>query len=260
MAHGAIRAALTSAVRQKKLLYNVASDATLPRQTKREVKFLTAEEGQRFLNGAEAAARTEDAADTYQGTAYAAFVVMLMSGMRVGEVPGLKWADLDEKTSTFRVQRAVTQDAHRRKVLGPTKTSRTRAIPLGPRAIRALQQQRVRQAKWRLKLGDSYQDQGLIFSNEFGGLLEAQNVSGRYFKPLLRSAGLPNLSLYGLRHSHATLLLAAGEHPKVVQERLGHSTIQLTLDTYTHVVEGLQQRASERLEALLANRATTALV
>ena len=155
-------------------------------------------------------------------------------------------------------QRAVTQDAHRRKVLGPTKTSRSRAIPVGPRAIRALQLQRVRQAKWRFKLGDLYSDQALIFSNEFGGLLEPQNVSGRYFKPLLRGAKLPNLSLYGLRHSHATLLLAAGEHPKVVQERLGHSSIQLTLDTYTHVVEGLQERASERLEALLATSTRSA--
>jgi integrase len=206
----------------------------------------------RSADAAEAAARAEDEADAYQGTAYAAFVVMLMSGMRVGELLGLKWADLDDKSSTLRVQRAVTQDAHRCKTLGPTKTSRTRAIPLGPRAMRALQAQRVRQAKWRLKLGDLYADQGLIFANETGGLLESQNVSGRYFKPLLRSAKLPNLSLYGLRHSHATLLLAAGEHPKVVQERLGHSSIRLTLDTYTHVVEGLQERASERLESLLA--------
>jgi integrase len=260
MAHGAIRAALSTAVRQKKLAYNVATDASLPRQIKTEVKFFTPEEGQRFLDAAEAAGRAEDAADAYQGTAYAAFVVMLMSGMRVGELLGLKWADLDERSSTLRVQRAVTQDAHRRKTLGPTKTCRTRAIPLGPRAMRALQAQRVRQAKWRLKLGDMYGDEGLIFANEMGGLLEAQNVSGRYFKPLLRSAKLPNLSLYGLRHSHATLLLAAGEHPKVVQERLGHSSIQLTLDTYTHVVEGLQERASERLEALLASPARTAQV
>jgi integrase len=253
MAHGAIRASLTTAVRQNQVAYNVASDATLPRQTKREVKFFTPEEGQRFLEAAEIAARTEDESEAFQGTAYAAFVVMLMTGMRVGEILGLKWSDLDEKSSTLRVQRAVTQDANRRKALGPTKTSRSRAIPLGLRAMRALQAQRVRQAKWRLKLGDLYQDHGLIFANEHGGLLEAQNVSGRYFKPLLRSAGLPDLSLYGLRHSHATLLLAAGEHPKVVQERLGHSSIQLTLDTYTHVVEGLQERASERLEQLLAS-------
>lgn len=252
MAHGAIRASLTTAVRQKKLAYNVATDATLPRQTKTEVEFLTPEEGQRFLDAADAAAQVQDEADAYQGTAYAAFVVMLMTGVRVGELLGLKWTDLDEKSSTLRVQRAVTQDAHRRKTLGPTKTSRTRAIPLGPRAVVALQAQRFRQAKWRLKLGDLYQDQGLIFANEYGGLREAQNVSGRYFKPLLRAAKLPDLSLYGLRHSHATLLLAAGEHPKVVQERLGHSSIQLTLDTYTHVVKGLQERASERLEALLS--------
>lgn len=184
---------------------------------------------------------------------------MLMSGMRVGEMLGLKWTDLDEKTSTLRVQRAVTQDAHQRKDLGPTKTSRTRAIPLGPRAIRALQQQRVRQARWRLRLGDLYQDQGVIFSSECGGLLEGQNVVNRFFKPLLLSNGLPNLTLYSLRHSHATLLLAAGEHPKVVQERLGHSSIQLTLDTYTHVVEGLQERASERLEVLLSTPGKAAI-
>jgi integrase len=145
------------------------------------------------------------------------------------------------------------------RVLGPTKTSRTRAIPLGPGAVRALHLQRVRQAKWRLKAGDLYKDQGLIFTNEPGGLLEGQNVVNRFFKPLLRSAKLPNLSLYSLRHGHATLLLAAGEHPKVVQERLGHSSIQLTLDTYTHVVEGLQERASERLEALLSTSTKVAV-
>jgi integrase len=83
-----------------------------------------------------------------------------------------------------------------------------------------------------------------------------KNVTGRYFKPLLRNANLPDILLYDLRHSHATLLMAAGEHPKVVQERLGHATIQLTLDTYTHVVEGLQARASERLEKLLSQHST----
>ena len=81
-------AAATTAVRQKKLPYNVATDATLPRQMKREVKFFTADEGQRFLNAAEATTRSEDEAETYQGTAYAAFVVMLMSGMRVGRCSG----------------------------------------------------------------------------------------------------------------------------------------------------------------------------
>ena len=122
----------------------------------------------------------------------------------------------------------------------------------------ALQRHRVGQAKWKLQIGELYQDQGLIFANEVGGLLDGQNVTGRYFKPLLRKAELLDIRLYDLRHSHATLLMAAGEHPKVVQERLGHATIQLTLDTYTHVVEGLQARASERLEALLSQHGTPA--
>lgn len=116
----------------------------------------------------------------------------------------------------------------------------------------------MRQAKWRLKVGDLYKDQGLIFAHEFGGLLDAQNIVNRHFKPLLKRAKLPAIRLYDLRHSCATLLMAAGEHPKVVQERLGHSTITLTLDTYTHVVPGMQELASSRLETLLATPAAVA--
>jgi integrase len=88
--------------------------------------------------------------------------------------------------------------------------------------------------------------------------LDGQNVVNRYFKPLLTKAKLPAIRLYDLRHTSATLLMAAGEHPKVVQERLGHASIQLTLDTYSHVVPGMQERASERLDALLATPASAA--
>lgn len=79
----------------------------------------------------------------------------------------------------------------------------------------------------------------------------------RYFKPLLIRAKLPAIRLYDLRHTHATLLMAAEQHPKVVQERLGHASIQLTLDTYSHVVPGMQERAAERLDTLLAKSAKT---
>lgn len=102
-------------------------------------------------------------------------------------------------------------------------------------------------------MGATYENSGLIFASEKGSILHLRNIDARYFKPLLKEAGLPKVRLYDLRHTHATLLLAAGEHPKVVQERLGHSTITLTLDTYSHVVPGMQERAAERLDSLLDN-------
>ena len=106
-------------------------------------------------------------------------------------------------------------------------------------------------------MGPAYNDQGLIFADEFGGCADGQTITNRHFKPLLRNAGLPMLRLYDLRHSCATLLLVAGEHPKVVQERLGHASITLTLDVYSHVVPGMQERASQRLDELLSVQPAT---
>jgi integrase len=169
---------------------------------------------------------------------------------RTGEALALRWSDLDG--NNLRVQRAATVGVGNRKLIASTKTGRSRVIPVGERVLRALQHHRVRQAKSKLKIGELYQDEGLIFANETGGLLDAQNIVNRHFKPILKRTGLPTIRLYDLRHSHATLRMAAGEHPKVVQERLGHSTITLTLDTYTHVVPGMQELASARLETLLA--------
>ena len=168
----------------------------------------------------------------------------------MGEMLALRWADLDG--STLRVRRAVTQDTQRRKIIGPTKTGRSRAVPLGERAMRALKRHKVAQAKWKLLIGEEYKDQGSIFASGTGDIIQAENLPHRLFRQLLKAAELPAIRLYDLRHSHATLLMAAGEHPKVVQERLGHSSIQLTLDTYSHVVPGMQDRATERLETLLA--------
>lgn len=85
-----------------------------------------------------------------------------------------------------------------------------------------------------------------------GSIIQAENLPHRAFRQLLSGAGLPAIRLYDLRHSHAMLLMADGVHPKFVQERLGHSSIQLTIDTYSHVIPGMQERPTEGLEALLA--------
>lgn len=107
------------------------------------------------------------------------------------------------------------------------------------------------QAESRLKVGPAWQAFDLVFCSEEGTPLSIPNITYRYFRPILTKAKLPRIRLYDLRHSCATLLLIAEENPKVVSERLGHSTIVLTLDTYSHVLPTMQQGATARLEKLL---------
>jgi integrase len=103
-----------------------------------------------------------------------------------------------------------------------------------------------------LKVGAAYQNHDLVFASLEGTPIMMRNLLRRHFKPILKRANISqNVRLYELRHSCATLLLAANEHPKIVSERLGHANITLTLDTYSHVLPSMQQAASEKLESLL---------
>jgi integrase len=112
-----------------------------------------------------------------------------------------------------------------------------------------------KQTEHRFKLGANYQNNELIFTAELGTPLYHRNLFQRHFKKLLAKAKLPtSFRLYDLRHSCATLLLSAGENPKVVAERLGHASIVLTLDTYSHVLPDMQEGASDKLEAMLYTR------
>lgn len=108
-----------------------------------------------------------------------------------------------------------------------------------------------KQGEHRLKIGSEWQAFDLVFCSEFGTPLIIPNLTYRYFRPILEKAGIPQIRLYNLRHSCATLLLIAEEKPKVVSERLGHSTVVLTLDTYSHVLPTRQEKATARLEKLI---------
>ena len=122
---------------------------------------------------------------------------------------------------------------------------------LDPDTVRILRAHRSTQAQQRLKTGPSYRDQGLMFAGPSGGPLDPSVVT-HTFRKLARQAGYPSVRLHDLRHFHATALLRAGTHPKIVQERLGHSTIGMTLDTYSHVVPSMQEAAAEAFEKLMA--------
>src|SRR5205814_1410474 len=123
----------------------------------------------------------------------------------------------------------------------PKTAKGRRTIALPALAVTALREQRTAVIEARLIAGAVWCDQDLVFPNAVGGPFERQNIQRRSFKPLLKRAGLPDIRFHDLRHSAATLLLSLGEHPKVVQERLGHATIGVTMDIYSHVMPNIQR-------------------
>ena len=169
----------------------------------------------------------------------------------------MQWRDLDLVCGTVTVQRALVRHKGTWR-FAETKTTRScRTIPLPTSLLQQLRQHKREQAAARLLAGSLCEAYDLIFCSEIGTPLAIPSLTYRYFRPLLKQAVLPQIRLYDLRHSHATLLLFAEEHPKIVSERLGHATITLTLDTYSHVLPHMQKRATERLETLLGGGVVT---
>ncbi|MBI2955228.1 MAG: site-specific integrase [Chloroflexi bacterium] len=175
---------------------------------------------------------------------YALFCFTTYTGCRRSEVLGLRWQDVDLDKGTV----SILQTSHR--VIGkgiitqPPKSAKgRRAIALDPETVTILRAHRANQLEHRLRPGEAYKDNGLVFPGPFGELLEPAAIS-RPFRKLADNVGLKGVRFHDLRHFHATALLQAGTHPKVVQERLGHSTISVTLDTYSHVLPGLQEQAA----------------
>ncbi len=117
---------------------------------------------------------------------------------------------------------------------------------------RSLWRHRARQAEEKLKVGSLYQDQGLVFAGEGGGLINPSNLRQRSLAPLLKRASLPQITFHDLRHTCATLLLSKGVHPKFVQELLGHATISITLDRYSHVIPAMGDQTKKAMEDVLS--------
>ena len=137
-------------------------------------------------------------------------------------------------------------------VLGEPKTKKSRrSIRLTPQAVEALRKHLRRQLRDIEILGDHYQDQGLVFTTGTGAPINPSNLRQRSFAPLLKRVGLPHMRFHDLRHTCATLLLSRGVHPKFVQELLGHATIAITLDTYSHVMPSMGDATAKAMEDAL---------
>ena len=133
---------------------------------------------------------------------------------------------------------------------GRPKNDRGRVVKLAAAAVRALRRHRKRQLEERVKAGSLWQDMDLVFTTTVGTPMDASNLTRQHLYPLLERAGLPRVRFHDLRHTFATLMLQNGEHPKVVQEMLGHANISETMDTYSHVLPDMQTDAMKRLGAL----------
>jgi len=181
----------------------------------------------------------------------ALLTLALATGMRRGELLGLKWQDIDFEKSILQIRRIMSRvptklksEAKKGQVEAATKAKKSRrSIIIVPLAFEALQQHQERQREARKKAGDRWIDRDLVFCTSIGTPLNPDRDVRLPFKRLLSEAKLPDIRFHDLRHSAATLLLGMGIHPKIVQEILGHSSIAVTMNVYSHVLPTMQQDA-----------------
>lgn len=238
--HRLLREALQHAVKWQVLARNPADAVDPPRPQRYEPPMFSPEEVRRLLAAAD---------DTPIG---ALIHTAVMTGLRRGELLGLRWRDVDFDAGILHVSQAAQWLPHEGWSFRPPKTrSSRRPVALGSATITVLREHRPRQLEERLTLGAAYIDHDLVFASPSGTPIDTSHLR-RVWERIVRASGLPHLRFHDLRHIHATLMLVSGAHPKIVSERLGHSGVGITLDTYSHVLPNLQAQAATGLERLLA--------
>lgn len=241
--HTIIHQALKQAVKEGLLPRNPAEATSPPAVKNKQMRPLTEEELLKFLDVAK------------DDRLYAAYVVAATTGLRRGELLGLCWDCVDLEQGVIVVKRQLLILKNSLTLEETTKTkSGQRTVVLTDDAIRELKAHRKLQAQEKLLLGEAYQDHNLVFCKPDGTPLDPREFT-KHFQRLLKKAGLPQVRLHDLRHTHATLLLKRGIPAKIVQERLGHSSITITLDLYSHVTPEMQRLAAESLNSLLNKEA-----
>jgi len=239
--HVTLHKALSQAVSDG-LVQRNAAQVKAPRPEKPEIRPLSPNQARKLVVTA------REIGDRYA----ALYVVALHTGLREGEMLGLRWDDVDlEATNpTLQVRRTLSETRTGHK-FEPPKSGKGRSIKLSRKAVEALRSHRARQAEEKLRLGSLWEDNGLVFPTTTGTTTSCTNLLGRHFKPLLKRARLPAIRLHDLRHTCATILLMAGKHPKFVQEMFGHANISITLDTYSHVIQSMDGGLADAMDDAL---------
>jgi len=258
--------AFNQAIEDGIITRNIIHATKPPRLVKKEIRPLNeeqankllqvAKDGEYFYIGVKQRRKPSRASEYHRKMSYTVILLALNTGMRLGEIFGLTWDDIDLPKNLVNVRRSLVSSATKGMIFQEPKTKGSkRRIPVTETVKRALELYKTEQQEYINFLGDKYDTkESLVFANLFGKPVDTSNFTTRYFKKMLEQAGLDRgFCFHDLRHTHATLLLKQGVNIKVISERLGHSTIQMTLDTYSHLMPDMQQTAVQALEALNMN-------
>jgi len=237
--HRILRRALKQAVRWNLIARNPLDLLDPPSFEKKEMPVLSVDQLTGLFEGAS------------DSPYWIGIYIAAVTGMRRGELAGLKWQDIDFEHKVISVKREIVfvpGEGHL--VTQPKSELSRRAIDISSTDVSELQRHRAAQAEQRLKLGSARTNEDWIITKEDGSHVNPNAIT-KAFKRIREDLGLPPVNLHSLRHTHATILLQQGVHLKVVQARLGHSTIAVTADTYSHVTSGLQRAAANAFEFAL---------
>ena len=232
--HRTLNKALNEAVKWRVILYNVCSAVTPPKCIIKEMNVLTLEQVEQLLDSAKG--------DRFE----ALYALAVTTGMWRGELLGLKWEDVDLNVGTVRVKRSLSFVRGGLMFVPPKSAKCRQSSALTSGMIESLKKHKVYQDEERL--GKRWRENGLMFPTTVGTPIYPHHFVRRYFKELLKKADLPDIRFHDLRYTCATLLLSKDVHPRIVQELLGHSSISITLDTYSQVLPNLQEKAVKAMD------------
>ena len=237
--HTCLHRALKMALKWGLINRNPADAVTPPRPQRSEMHIMNEDDLHSFLEAAKKTAY------------YVLFYLALFTGMRRSELLALRWTDVDLLLCQIYVTRSLHHLRTGEIIFGAPKTTKgRRMVFLSPSTAQLLQEHKEKQEEQRAALGMPLEDDDMVFSGLEGKPFLPDTVSHAWVK-LVKRIGLEGIRLHDARHTHASLMLKQGVHPKVVQERLGHATISTTLDLYSHVAPGLQQAAAEGFDKMV---------
>jgi len=236
--HRVLKKALSKAVKWQYLGRNPCDAVDPPKPEKKDIQTLTVEETQQFLEKAKGS------------NIYLPILLAVTTGIRLGEVCGLRWMDIDLDNKRLSIRQVIGESRRYGIIIKEPKTKNSkRSIALSKTTVEALRQYKAEVSKLRLQLGIGLKKEDLIFEKTPGDRLTPTRVSSAY-NWFIHKNKLKRVSFHALRHTHATHLLEGNIHPKIVSERLGHATIGITLNTYSHVLPNMQEEAANKIDEL----------
>ncbi len=240
-----LNTALNQAVKWQLIPNNPCSAVKSPRREKTEMKVLTPEDVNKLLNSVK---------NGKYGTMFMPILLAVACGLRRGEIVALKWEDIDLENETIRIDESSAMRVDGKNIITDTKTEKSqRTISLPPFIIPILKDHKKQQAENKLKLGPEYKNNSFVCCWPNGAELTPNYIT-HTFKKVLKEAGLPDMRFHDLRHTNATLMLLQGINVKVISERLGHSSIDVTLDIYSHIIPQMQKEAAQKLDEIFSSR------